>query len=205
MIGVYVLILLVIVAVVTAAAGMARASGASARLRRASQRIRTALGAAGQDEIGAQMRVIARTVAAAPAAEASAMILACRQAFSRHVVPVLVAALGHGSRAVAADAAQALRDLGSPALRGVWQAVAGGSSAPALHRFLLDHPDWLFERLMESFVRGGEAAVRQHEDLWRNDAMVARLRLLRSGSDAVNRLRADHIAAALRQDDGKVA
>ena len=204
MIGVYVLILLVIVAIATAIIGLARAAGASARLRRATARVRAALDAGSPEEVGGHMREIARGVTGASAADASATVLACRQTFSRDVVPVLVAALGHSDPAVSADAALALNDLGAPGLRGVWQAVEGGAPAPALAEFLLNHSDWLFERLMETFVERGEAGARQHESLWRNEAMQSRLGLLR-GSDAINRLRADHIAAALHLDDGRVA
>ena len=149
------------------------------------------------------MGTVAAGVPALPAADAGALVLACRRAFSRDVVPVLVAAMGHPSAAVRTDAAQALADLGSPGLRAVWRAVDGGTAGPAHRAFLCNHPDWLFDRLIDAYQAQGAAAVRRHADLWRDAGLRRRLEALRA-DDEINRLRGEAILAALDAPAGPV-
>lgn len=202
-VGVGVLVAVVVLALAGAGLGMVRRSASAARARRAQERVRAALGG-GRPE--AAVAALAREVPELPAAEAGALVLAGRRAFSRQIIPVLVAALDHRSPEVSEDASRALTDLGAPGLRSVWQALdAGGPERPALAAFLLRHPDWLFQRLIEGYASTGEASVRHHERLWRQDGMRERLALLLGGSDAINALRATAISRILGPDGGRVA
>ena len=200
MIGVIVLIVLVVLVLAIGISGMLRAAGRAAQLRRAQQRVRTALSAPVGAERQRAVSELARGVRSASDAEAGALVLACRQAFSRDVVPVLVAGLGHRDPAVAADARQALIDTGSPGLRAAWAALGeGGPATGALHAFLLFHPDWLFDRLVEDFTVSSAASVRRHGTLWREGGLQARLELMATGSDAIGAIRAREIARLLEE------
>ncbi len=200
MIGVTVLLVVVGVAVVGAVALAVRDAGRRARARRAEADLRAALTAPSEDARRIALDGLSRTVARAPAAEAAALVLACRRAFSREVVPVLAAAVGHTDPGVAQDAARALADVGAPGLRAAWRARLASAQPPAaLRAFLLAHPDWLFERLLEDFVASGQASVRRHEDLWRESGPIARLRLMRD-SDAIGAMRAHEIGRLLGVD-----
>jgi len=206
-VGVIVLVVVLVAAIALALVGTGRRAAAAARLRRAEARIQAALqGGGGGEAITARLADVAMAVSVMGAAEAAALVLASRRAFSRDIIPVLVAALGHRSGTVTEDAASALADLGSPGLRAVWQALEATEPAPAgLQAFLARHPDWLFQRLVEAYASGGESAVRRHASLWRQDGMVSRLALLRSGSDAINALRASAITGILGEGGTRVA
>lgn len=206
-VGVYVLVILVVLAVLGSLWGAGRRAAGASAVRRAQVRVgealRTGTGDAGP---AARVAALAAQVPAMPATEAAAVVLASRRAFSRDIIPVLVAGLAHRSAVVSQDAGRALADLGSPGLRAVWQALDGANqSGTALEAFLLGHPDWLFQCLLEGYVAGGEDSVRRHERLWRASGMVSRLALLRQGSDAVNALRAAAIAALLGSGGDRVA
>lgn len=205
MVGVDILIAVVVLAVLSAVVGAVRRVGRAGQVRRAEARVRSALqaGAAGERQV--RMGALAATVAGLRAGEASALVLASRRAFAHEVVPVLLGALGHGDATVREDASRALADLGAPGLRAAWQACDAGRGGPAVQEFLLRHPDWLFERLLEAFVAGGEPAFRRHERLWRTGGMRHRLELLRTGSDAVNALRAAAVGRLLGPGDGRAA
>jgi len=202
-----VLVLVVVVAVAGTLLGTGRRAVGAARVRRAEARVGQAL-LVGPDRDTTRERVteLAGTVRTMPAAEAGAVVLASRRAFSRDIIPVLVAALGHRDASVGEDASRALADLGSPGLRAVWQALDGiDGEAPALEAFLRRHPDWLFQRLVEGYAASGETSVRRHERLWRESGMLGRLTLLQRGSDAINALRANAISRLLGLDGGRVA
>jgi len=202
-IGVVVLIVVVVAVVLATALGAARRAATAGALRRAQERLRAALreagpaGSAGAAE-ATQLRIreIARSMPGLGAGAAGALVLATRHTTSREVIPILAAALAHPAPRVAADAAQALSDMGSPGVRAVWRAVDAGGAPAAYAPFLLRHPDWLFERLIDAYAAGGEQSVRRHEALWRDPGMLTRLELLRR-ADAINRRRADLIAGVL--------
>lgn len=205
MLGVEILVAVVVLAVLSAVVGAVRRVGRAGQVRRAEARVRSALQAGDERERQARMGTLAGAVAGLSAAEAGALVLASRRTFAREVAPVLLAALGHHDAIVREDASRALADLGSPGLRAAWQACDAGQGGPAVEEFLLRHPDWLFERLLGAFVAAGEMAVRRHERLWRTGGMRHRLELLRTGSDAVNALRAAAVGRLLGPGDGRAA
>jgi hypothetical protein len=194
-IGVGVLVVLVVAVAVGAATGAARNGAAARRARRAGTSVQEALAALQGGNPG-PLAALAGRVPALPPAEAAALVYACRRAFSRDIVPVLAAALGHADGTVVADASQALGDLGSPGLRAVWRAVETGGGTAAQRAFLCRHPDWLFERLIDTFATGGADAVRRQAALWREAGLQARLESMRR-DDAINRQRAEAILGAL--------
>ncbi len=198
--GVTVLMVVVGLAVVGAVAMALRDAGRTARARRAGAVLREALTAPSDDARRRALEELSRAVASAPAAEAAALVLASRRTFSRAVVPVLAAAVGHPDPVVAQDAARALADIGAPGLRAAWRAWIASPQPPmALRAFLLAHPDWLFERLLEDFLASGQASVRRHEGLWRESGPFARLRLM-CASDAIGAMRAEEIGRLLGAD-----
>jgi hypothetical protein len=196
-IGVGVLLVLVVAALVGSGIGALRRRGAAARARAADAAARQALAALQAGDPG-PLRALAGRVPAMAAPEAGALVYACRRTLSREVIPVLAAGLGHPDRSVAGDAAQALADLGSPGLRAVWQEVDAGRGTAAHRAFLCRHPDWLFERLIDTYAAGGAEAVRRHAALWREAGLQGRLEAMRR-DDAVNQIRAGAILAALGQ------
>jgi hypothetical protein len=114
--------------------------------------------------------------------------------------------LGHPSEAVAQVAVAALNDLGSPGLRAAWEARQGDSvRSRRISAFLEAHPDWLFERLLTSFVQEGPASVQAHRSWWSTDGMQQRLQVLADTADAVNRERVKTIRDALTPSSDHVA
>jgi len=196
-VGPWILVAVVVVALVLVAVAAARQAAAQGRLRRREAEVRAAL-AAEPAERTRRLEALARAVPSLPAAEAAALVLTARRTASRAVIPILVAGVLHPDPQVSLDARRALADTGAPGLRAAWQAFAGAERpAPALRAFLLAHPDWLFERLVEEFVTSGEEAVRRWADLWREAGLLARLARMAESSDAVGAIRARAIRRVL--------
>lgn len=206
MLGLWLFLACVVVFLAVTVVIAARSAGANAARRRAGMQWKAALAAGDAGAVQTAVRAIARSAPRTPAVAAEALVLAARQTERREVIPVLVALLGHSSRAAARAAAMALNDLGAPGLRAVWDGLGSQPEqrAPGV-AFLEGHPDWLFERLLEAFAQRGEAAVSGHQDLWRLPGMQHRLALLAQGSDAVNRLRARQLRGLLGTDGNRVA
>ncbi len=206
MLGLWLLLACVVVFLAITVVIAARAAGANAARRQAGSQLKAALSAGDSAAVLTAIRDIARRAPGTPTVTAEALVLAARRTQRREVIPVLVALLAHRSPGAAQAAALALNDLGAPGLRAVWEAIATHSElrAPGVG-FLEGHPDWLFERLMDTFTQQGEAAVTGHQDLWRLPGMQHRLELLAQGSDAVNRLRARQIRGLLGTDGNRVA
>ncbi len=206
MFGVWVLAGAVVVAAVGTLVGAGRRAARVARLGRAERRIRQALLVDAGDASRARIAALAGSVRSLTAAEAGSLVLASRRSFSRDIVPILVAALGHRDQTVREDASRALADLGSPGLLAAWQSLdAAPDGADGPEAFLLRHPDWLFQRLVEGYAAEGEASVRRHERLWRQSGMMQRLTLLQAGSDAINALRGSAICHILGSGGDRVA
>ncbi len=200
------LVVAVVVAVLISFRIMVRQAAAGRARAAARRRVAEALGAEGGRQIRERVTALAAGASTLSALQAEALVLACRQSGRSEIIPVLVALLGHGGASVVSAAALALGDLGSPALRAVWQALAaGGPGATAARGLLEANGDWLYERLLESFVAAGPASVERHRDLWALPGVQRRLELLATASDSVNRLRAAAIRAALAGDGNRVA
>lgn len=206
MLGLWLLLACVVVFLVVTVVVAARGAGANSARRQARAQMKAAMALEGNTAVIAAVRQVARQAPNASPVAADAMVLAARETHRREVIPVLVALLTHRSPEVARAAALALNDLGAPGLRAVWDAL---TTHPEFREagvgFLGNHPDWLFERLLDAFVQGGDDAVTRRQDLWKLDGMQHRLELLAQGSDAVNRLRARHIRALLGTNGNRVA
>jgi hypothetical protein len=201
-IGVFVLVVVVVLALLGGLVVAVRDAAAARRIQAAVRRVRAVLAISEELERRRAVAELAQEIGRAGAPEAGALVLACRRSRSAELVPVFAAALGHTAEGVAEDAARALADCGAAGLRAAWRAwTSSRQGAPRLRQFLLSHPDWLFERLLEDFVAAGAASVHRHADLWREPGTLARLRGL-ARTDAVGALRAREIARLLGVDDG---
>ena len=204
--GIDLLLACVVAFVVLTAVLSARRGGEAAARRRARAAVGAALGAGGPDAVADAVRQLARLAPGESAAAAEALVLASRESYRRELIPLLVALLGHRAKTAAAAAALALNDLGAPGLRSAWEALG---ERPELRAgcvaFLTEHPDWLFERLLDTFVTAGAPSVARYRDLWQQPGVQHRLALLEGGSDAVNRLRAHTIRELLSGNGNRVA
>lgn len=206
MLGLWLLLACVLVFVLITVVLVARGAEAKTARRRADAQFRQAFGAPDPPSLMSAVRQIALQASGSTRVSGEALVLAARATQRREVIPVLVALLAHRSPEVAQAANLALNDLGAPGLRAVWDGLrTHPESRQAGVGFLANHPDWLFERLLEAFVQAGDDGVTANLDLWRLTGMRHRLELLAQGSDAVNRLRAHHIRGLIGTDGNRVA
>lgn len=201
----YILFGLVAVVIVSLVVAGARRMSERKSLQQANTEIRAAL-SGNPAEVHRRMTELGTRLCQANPRQAMAAVQASRTVFSRYVAPVLVGLLGHPSEAVAQAAAAALNDLGSPGLRAAWEARQGDNlRARRIGAFLVAHPDWLFERLLTSFVQEGPSSVQAHRSWWSTDGMQQRLQVLADTADAVNRERVKAIREALTTSSDHVA
>jgi len=195
-----VIVLGIIVLVIIVSMGIAASRQRADRLarKRADREVRAAL----QGDVAsvrAQSIAVGRQLCQASTRYALAAVQACRATGSRDVATILVALFGHPSSAVASAAAAATNDLGGFGLRTAWEAKdhAQGIAATRLQGFLVQHPDWLFEQLMERFATEGVASIQANHRWWSTPGVRQRLELLAATSDAINRQRAATILSLL--------